>query len=341
MATITTGVKALEKIQLGKETTAGTAVPATTIWRGKGRLQYDNENKRVDESVGIALPTTREYNPKLGATLTFDPVEATFQQLPYLFEAGVASESPTQDGTGSGYIYAYSMPTSAMNTLNTYTLEHGNNVQAREMEYSFIESFKLSGNAAEGVMMEAAWRGRQSSDASFTGALAVPTIIPADNLVFGGSTLAIDAVGGTLGATTISNTLLSFELDVTTGYKAKFTNAAKYFDFIYWDRDTFNAVLKLTFEHNTTSEAQVDLFEANTPRQYRLEFTGAAVSDNTGATHDNLKFRIDCAGTYINNPEFTDNDGNNVWSMEVQVGYDLTATLGLNFLVVNELSALP
>lgn len=341
MATISTGVKALEKIQLGKESTAGTAVAATTIWRGMGRIAYDNEVKRVAESVGIALPTTREYVPRLGATLALDPVEATFQQLPYIFEAGVAAESPTQDGTGSGYIYAYSMPTSAMNTLNTYTFEGGNNVQAREIEYGFCESFKISGNAAEGVMMESAWRGRQSTDTTFTGSLSVPTLVPADNLVFGGSTLAIDAVSGTLGATAVSNTLLSFELDVTTGYKAKYTNAAKYFDFIYWDRDTFNAVLKLVFEHNSSSEAQVDLFEAGTPRQFRLEFTGAAVADNTGATHDNLKFRIDAAGTYINNPTFTDNDGNNVWEMEVQVGYDLTATLGLDFLVVNELSSLP
>ena len=341
MATISTGVKALEKIQIGKESTAGTGVAATTIWRGKGRIQYDNENKRVDESVGIAQPTTREYNPRLGATVAFDPVKATFQQLPYLFEAGVAAEVATQDGTGSGYIYQYAFPTTAMNTLNTYTIEGGNNVQAREGEYGFVESFKLSGNAAEGVMMEANWRVRQSTDASFTGALAVPTIVPGDNLVFGGSVLYIDAVSGTIGSTAVSNTLLSFELDVTTGYKVKYTNAAKYFDFIYWDRDTFNAVLKLTFEHNTASEAQVDLFEANTPRLFRLAFTGNAVADNTGATYNNMTTYIDVPGTYINNPEFSDNDGNNVWSMEVQGGYDLTAALGVQFLVVNELSSLP
>ena len=340
MATISTGVEALEKIQIGKESTAGTAVAATTIWRGLGRLQYDNDNKRVAESIGQALPTTREYNSRLGATVAFDPVEATFQQLPYLFEAGVAAESPVQDGAGSDYIYAYSMPKTSMNTLSTYTIEHGNNVQAREMEYSFIESFKISGNAAEGIMMEAAWRGRQSSDTSFTPALGVPAITPSDNIVFGGSTLAIDAVGGTLGATAISNTLLSFELNVTTGYKAKYTNAAKYFDFIYWDRNTFSAILKLTFEHNATSEAQVGLFEANTPRQYRLEFTGGAFGTG-GTTYSNHTFRIDCAGTYINNPQFSSNDGNNVWVMDVEIGHDLTANLGLDFLVVNELSSLP
>jgi len=341
MATISTGVKALEKIQLGVESVAGTAVAATTIWRGMGRLEYDNDIKRVDESVGIALPTSRAYNPRLGGTVTFDPVEATFQQLPYIFEAGVAAEVATQDGAGTDYIYAYAMPTTAMNTLNTYTIEGGNNVRAAEIDYCFVESFKLSGNAAEGVMMEAVWRGRQIDDSgSFTGALSVPTLLPGNHIVFGGSKLYIDAVGGTIGSTLISNTLLSFELDVTTGYKHKYTNSAKEFDFIYWDRGTYSATLKLVFEHNATSEAQVDLYDAVTPRQFRLLFEGVTAG-TPGTSYSKDTLIIDAAGYYAGNPAFSDNDGNNTWEMEVDVTYDLTAALGLEFIVVNELSALP
>jgi hypothetical protein len=340
MATISTGVKALNKIQLGKESAAGTAVAATTIWRGMGKVEDGQEVKRVAESIGIAMPTNRFYVPKLGASITFDPVEATFQQFPYILEAGVAAETPTQDGTGSGYIYAYAMPTTTMNTINTYTIEGGDNVEVEEMEYGFVESFKISGNAAEGVMMEAAWVGRQVSDATFTGALSVPALVPGDHILFGGSKLYIDAVGGTIGSTEVSNSLLSFELDVTTGLKAKYTNAEKYFDFIYWDVGSFSATLKLVFEHNTASEAQKDLFKAGTPRQFRLEFLGNAVADNTGATHDNLKLLIDAAGTYTA-MENSDVDGNNTKEATVEIAYDPTAALGLEFLVVNELSALP
>ncbi|MCP5013768.1 MAG: hypothetical protein GY938_00625, partial [Ketobacter sp.] len=92
-----------------------------------GLLEYDDEVVRVDEEVGIALPTNRWYKPKEGALVTFDPEVATYQQLPYIFEAGVAAEVATQDGTGSGYIYAYAMPSTAMNTLNTYSIEGGDN----------------------------------------------------------------------------------------------------------------------------------------------------------------------------------------------------------------------
>lgn len=333
------GVKALRKIQLGKETTPGTAVAATTIWRGIGLLNDQREIVHVPEQIGIAMPTDRVYIPKFAAAVTFDPVEATFQQLPYLFEAGVEAETPTQDGSGTDYIYAYSFPGTSIPTLRTYTIEGGDNQLAQEMEYSFVEKIKLSGNAAEGVMMSADWIGRQVTDASFTGALSAPTLIAGDHIVFGGSTLHIDAVGGTIGTTAVSNTLLSFELDITTGWRGKWTNLAKYFDFVYWDRDSFDAKLKLVYEHNAGSDAQRDLYEAATPRLFRLQFPGPAVA-TPGTTYSTKLFRIDCAGVYTEMPH-GDKDGNSTVEANVQIGYDLTAALGLSFLVVNELSALP
>jgi len=333
------GITALRKIQMGPESTSGTAVAATAIWRGMGLLEDLREIKHVDESIGIALPTTRNYTPKLGCRVTFDPVEATFQQLPYLFEAGVAIETPTQDGAGSDYIYAYSMPTTAVPTIRTYTLEMGDNQLVQETDYAFVESFKLSGNAGEGIMMSSVWRGRDVVDATFTGALSVPAIVPADHIVFGGSTLAIDAIGGTLGATVIASTLLSFELAVTTGLKAKWTNSAKDFDFVHWDRGSYSATLKLVYEHNASADAQRDLYEANTARQLRLQFTGGAIG-TPGTTYSVMTARIDCAGVYTSMP-IGDIDGNVTVEAEMKIGYDVAEALGLNFLVVNELTALP
>ena len=332
------GIKALRKIQLGAESTAGTAVAATTIWRGMGLMEDQREIKHVDEEIGQALPTTRAYIPKLAAAVTLDPVEATFQQLPYILEAGISIETPTQDGAGTDYIYAYSLPTTAQNTIRTYTIEGGNNELVQDMEYSFVESFKLAGNAAEGVMMESSWIGRQVTDGSFA-AVSAPTLIPADNIVFGGSNFYIDAVGGTIGSTEITSTLLKMELDVTTGVRPKFTNAQKYFDFTYFDKGSFSGTLKLTYEHNSSSDSQRDIYEAGTPQLYRLLFTGAGVG-TPGTTYSNMTLIIDCAGVYT---EFkrTDVDGNDADEVTIQIGHDLTASLGLTITVVNELSALP
>jgi len=332
------GIKALRKIQMGAESTAGTAVAATTIWRGMGLIEDLREVKHVDEHIGIALPTTRAYIPKLGARVKFDPIEATFQQLPYLLEAGVEAETPTQDGAGTGYVYAYAFPTTAQRTIRTYTLEMGDDQLCQETDYAFVESFKLSGNAAEGIMMEASWLGRDIVDASFTGALSAPTLVPSSHLVFGGSSLYIDAVGGTIGTTAIASTLLSFELDVTTGLKPKFTNLGKDFDFIYFDRGSFSATLKMVYEHNSAADGQRDLYEAATPRLIRLYFVGGALG--TPATESVYNFRIDAAGIYTSMPQ-GDVDGNATVEATMKIGHDLTASSGLGFRVVNESSALP
>lgn len=333
------GISALRKIQWGAEATPGTAVAATAIWRGRGLLEDQREVVHVDEQIGIALPTNRIYIPKLAAAITLDSVEATFRQLPYLLEMGVEQETPAADGVGTGDVYTYVMPTTAQRTIRHYTIEAGNNQLVQEVEYCFVEKFKLAGNAAQGLMMDAGIIGRQVTDAAFTGSLTVPALVPADHIVFGGAKLYIDAVSGTVGTTEITGTLLGMELDVSTGLRPKFTNLAKYFDFVYFDRGSFSGTLKLIFEHDTNADAQRDLFEAGTPRLIRLRFIGKALG--TAGTYSTEILDIDCAGVYTGMPT-SSQDGNDTVEATFQIGHDLTASLGLTLrVVVDSYTALP
>ena len=79
------GIKALRRIQLGKETDPGTAVAATAIWRGTGTIQDNLTTVFPAEDVGILVGTDRNYIPKAEAMLSLAETEATFEQLPYLF----------------------------------------------------------------------------------------------------------------------------------------------------------------------------------------------------------------------------------------------------------------
>ena len=47
------GIRALRKLQYGKETTAGTAVAATAVWRGIGTIQDNLETVFPAEDIGI------------------------------------------------------------------------------------------------------------------------------------------------------------------------------------------------------------------------------------------------------------------------------------------------
>ena len=46
------GVKALRKVQLGLESTKGTAVAATALWRGTGTIEDKREVVFPDEDIG-------------------------------------------------------------------------------------------------------------------------------------------------------------------------------------------------------------------------------------------------------------------------------------------------
>jgi len=172
------GVKALRRIQLGIESTGtpGTAVAATTVLRMVGTLEDVREVQFPPEDVGLLSGTDRAYTQKLGAAITTEGV-LTFEQSGYIFGAGVQDSTATTD-TGSGYIYTYTLATSAQNAPFTYTIEGGDDQAAEEAEYCFVKDLTLSGNAGEAWNVSANWFGRQVSTSTFTPSTdaTIPTV---------------------------------------------------------------------------------------------------------------------------------------------------------------------
>lgn len=335
------GAKWAHKIQLGRETTPGTPVAATTIWRGVGgNLKDTREIADVEEQIGIAIPSNRAYLSRLGGALAMAATPATFQQLPHILEAGIKSVGTgAADGAGSGKIYAYAMGHTAANTIKTYTIQTGDNEQAERMEHSFVEKFTLSGERGQAVMMSADWIGRQVSPSSFTGALTVPAV---EEIIAGKGELYIDAIGGTMGATAKTGTLLSWDLTVTTGWRGKWVidKGILYFDFIYFDLDSFSAEFSAVFEHNSTATTEKQAWRDNLPRQIRIKILG---SPNTtpGTLWDDKALQIDMAIRYTEFDALDADEGNSIISVKGKIGYDSTAAKSLSITVVNELASIP
>lgn len=330
------GIVPLRKIQIGAETTAGTAVAADIIWRGKGTLEDVSPIVNVDEHVGYLSGTDRTYNPHVEGRLSMESVEASFEQLPHILEAGVRTDTPAQDGTGSGYIYEYAFPTTSANTIKTYTIEGGDNQQEEEMSYCFVEKFTLSGKSKEAVMMTADWVGRQITPSSFTGALALATAEP---ILFQKTKLYIDAVGGTLGDTLVSSTLLGFDLSVSTGWHTKYTADGQLY-FTFHEAGTPQIELSMTWEHNSTAVTEKANWRAQTARQLRLRIEGTALG-TPGTTYTYKTLDLDFAGKWKSFSKIGDQDGNDIVTGVFVPKYNSTAALFGLIRVVNELTALP
>ncbi len=83
------GITALKKIQMGKETTAGTATTATVVFRGKGDIKDAREFGISAEDIGQLLPKDRQYEKSRLGLVTMPDQEATFEFMTYILAAAI------------------------------------------------------------------------------------------------------------------------------------------------------------------------------------------------------------------------------------------------------------
>ena len=332
------GVLALRKIQLGQESVAGTAVAATAIWRGIGTIDDAREIVFPEEHVGYMAPIDRSYTPKLEGALTMDSTPATFEQLCYILTAGVKDVTTgAADGAGTDKIYAYTFATTAKQTPQTFTLEGGDDQQAEEFNFCFVTDFQLSGVSFEAWMMSANWIGREVAPTTFTGSLALAAV---EEILFSKTKLYIDAIGGTIGTTQITGTLLAATLDVDTGQRPIPVGDGNLYFSAFDQKVKPEITLELTLEHDANAVAELVNFRAETPQLLRLITEGSAAA-TPGTTYSNLTLIIDLAGKWESFEKIGEQDGNDIRTGVFRAGYDLTSASFAEILVVNELTTLP
>lgn len=333
------GVRALRRIQIGTESTGtpGTAVAATACLRMVGTLEDLREVVFPPEDVGLLSGTDRMYVPKYLAGITTEG-GITFEQVGYIFQAGMAETTATTDtGTGTGYIYTFPLATSAQRVPQTYTIEGGDDQEAEEMAYSFVKEFTLSGNAGENWNVSANWSGRTCSTTTFTASTdaPLPTVTEA---LFSQTRLYIDDDTGTMGTTVKSNTLLSAELKVATGFQEVFTaDGELYFTFV--KQVPPEVTLTITFEHDGTSTAEKTAWRAGTARLIRLNCLGPALTAAGAHTYKTLQ--INLAGRWEKFEKLDEMDGNDVVKGVFRARYNSTSATFGSIVLVNELSVLP
>lgn len=333
------GIKALRQIQICREDTQGSATTDFYVWRGTGTLEDSRESVWPEEDIGIFGGTDRQYFPKLAATLEMDDVEATFEQLPHIFDAGIRYAAPTTD-TGSGYIRSWSEPIVSSDAaestdLVTYSFKCGDNNEVEAFSFGFITEFALSGNAGEAWMVKSTWTGREvSTDNDGFNTVTAPEV---EEILFSKTKLYIDAADGTLGGTLISNTLIGATLEVTTGWQAVHTGSGR-LDLSFVKQVKPEIKLDITFEHNATASAEKTAWRNGTARQIRLLCEGSALTSSGTYTYKTLQ--IDLAGKWDTFEKLDEQDGNDIVTGHFVARYNSDAEFLAAFTVVNEVDSL-
>jgi hypothetical protein len=299
-------------------------------------LSDDRETEFPEENIGLLAPTNRNYTPKKGGSASWSSVPATYQQILYMLEAGVLAATPVADGAGTDFIYTYPGPLGSIPTIQTFTMEGGDNQQFREMPYAFCSEFTIEGAAGEALQMSSEWMGQTPTKTTKTPALTVPAV---EEILTSKGKLYLDTPASGFGTTQITNTLLSFSLSYTTGIIAKWTvDGTLEFSFHQSVRPELS--LSVVFEHNTSAVAEQDLWELNSPRALQLIFEGSAFA-TTGTTYTYHTLQMDIAGAWENFESLGEQDGNSTVAATFKGGYDATLAKFFDIIVANELAALP
>lgn len=332
------GVRALARVQMGDETTAGTAVAATFKYPGPFVPLEDARNLHFpDVATGVFGGEGYSVIRALGGRLPFGQHDAAFEVLPVWLAAGIngAAATPVGPGSDSEYVYTATMPTAAAPTApKTQTIESGDDNAAEEMEYSYVENFELSGAIDEGWMIQGVWRGRQvTSGITFTAALTVPTGL--EFIPFSGTKLYIDASGGTIGTTEKTGTLLSARLIWPMQF-APYGAASgqKYFAGVKAVDN--RPQLEIVFEHDGTASTEIAAWRAQTWRLIRLSVLGSLIG---GTTYKGMV--IDVAGKWAKFEPIGELNGNHIAKGLLNIHYSDDDSLRGSIEITNALATLP
>jgi hypothetical protein len=203
------------------------------------------------------------------------------------------------------------------------------------MRSGFVREFSLTGEQGAAWMVAATVEGQAVSTTTFTASLSYPTV---ETILFSKTKLYIDPSSDTIGTTQKSNTLLSAELNVTTGWVAIPTGDGNlYFSSVKRVGDEIE--LKITFEHDASSVSEKASWLSQSERGLRLIATGNALS--SAGTHGTKKLTIDLYGKWVEFEPLDDQDGNSVVTGTFRCGYSTASSAKGSIAIVNELTALP
>jgi hypothetical protein len=339
--TMAQGRKRLQKIQLGKETTAGTAVACTTVWRGAGAMLDDQRLvEEVEEMVGLLDGADRTNVTKLMGGLELAQTPVTFEQFPYLPVMSMGGPvTGSADGSGSDKIYTTNVPTTAAPTLVPYTIRGGDDFEVEIMEYALLSKWEVAFKAGESAKLSATALGRQVQASSFTGSLSIPSI---EDVLSSKGKVYLDDVSGSYGTTQVANAIIAGKVTVEIKYAINFTiDGNLYYSYLTYAGHRITG--ELTYVHDSAvsgSGGAKQFFRNQTAKLLELKFEGATVT-TPGTTYSKKTLIIDLPIKFGKAGVLADQDGGDIVTMSFRSRYNTTKGDAGKFVVVNELASLP
>lgn len=328
------GPFSMNKTALGRESTFGTGVAATTLWRAPfSMVENASERVIVDENVGLLVQAERAYDIKHAGRLAMPATELTFEQVVHILEAGVLAATP---GAGPGYSRTYAYPTdNSVPTPKSYTIETYNNLadaDALEMNAALVEEFTFEANAGEAWKMSATWFGRRPVSTTPT---SLSTLTTVEEALLPKTLLYIDATGGTVGTTQKTGVLMGVQVRVRTGLVPLPVGDGNLYHSTYkWTKPEITYTLTVELEEDSGASVVKTARAARDASTVQLLKTSCSGSGSKS-------FAMQWAGVHDSVGDYTNADGNTTVQISGHAVYSAADTLFWSCTVVNAVASVP
>ena len=291
-----TNVIRLDRIEAKIEGTRGTA--ETTMTRpivfpdGKASWTYEADEAIVPESLRSYHASDAD-NTTVGISRSTLNVEmlASYEELIWWLNLALKGSSLSGSTTGStppGYTYAFT-PTAASDDLATATFKCGDGSAAYVFDRGVVNTLTLRWNPA-GTGADAYWAISATILCRFQGTTTfdAPAAVTRHKIVAKGTKVYLDATGGTIGTTQVTNQIRSGSITITNNVEEKIfseSSSVTADDFARGEQ-----VISFDLMRELTADTEFALARAGTVRKLRIEKTGDAIGTSPTT---NYLLRID------------------------------------------------
>jgi hypothetical protein len=336
------GERAFSKQYYGKETktTHGTAVPATRQIVGAkvSPISADRKPRFPEEDLGVRAKAMRSVIDEYLAEESLSISDGYFQILPMLFSIGLKGDiTPSEQTPAQGdYLWTHTPSLTGSNTLDSITLEKGDDVQAFEAEYVMAKRIRISGQISQSgeaspVAITADLFGRQWTPTTFTAAISIPTVTPMNSKL---ARFYLDSSWAGVGGTE-KTILRGYDIDILGGAHPVFYGSDKR-TYDTHGESYIEVMGTFTFEGNSDADAIFDAFQAQSLAVARLKIIGPQIG--TGAAHS---LTLDMGGVWEEVvPLSSEAGGNNLHSALLHGLYDITGAKVLQAAISTNLQAM-
>lgn len=326
-----TALNALEKLQMGIETTAGTLVAADTVIVADsgGTFTPEIDRQAITDVHGV-LAEVDDLDVRKGSLLSVTH-SLDYEQVLIPLVTGLKGVT-TPTGVGP-YTWTVTPAVSAPEALSAATFEVSftdgtTRHLEREFGYGTCSHMAISSTFNAPATITADYFGRAPQTSTFTGALTELSreLIPGSS--FG---VYIDGTWAGLGTTQKSGLVRSFTLDLLTGAAPKYTlDARSDLDMGGLTRGMVTGTLELVMEYSADGDAEYDAWESKTRRFISLEATGSGTRS----------LKLQGCFEYTTPPAFSVEEGLRLVTLTGALRYDPTSTNVVSAEVVNDLSGI-